>query len=138
MPEDDYFHNDPNIFYTETNVVGEDTETIAIGCTCSENSQCQNENESCQCIEMSGGILNYTSDGKLIVKENPIFECRPLCQCENCSNRVVQNGPVSGLVVQDFGTKGLGLICQTPIIKGTVFEFINFVASSSQPSNVQL
>jgi len=119
MPEDDYFHNDPNVFYTETNVVGEDTETIAIGCTCSENSQCQNENESCQCIEMSGGILNYTSDGKLIVKENPIFECRPLCQCVNCSNRVVQNGPVSGLVVQDFGTKGLGLICQTPISKGT-------------------
>ena len=86
MPEDDYFHNDRNIYYTETNVVGEDTETIAIGCTCSENSQCQNENESCQCIEMSGGILNYTSDGKLIVKENPIFECRPLCQCENCCN----------------------------------------------------
>ena len=134
MPEDDYFHNDPNVFYTETNVVGEDTETIAIGCTCSENSQCQNENESCQCIEMSGGILNYTSDGKLIVKENPIFECRPLCQCVNCSNRVVQNGPVSGLVVQDFGTKGLGLICQTPISKGTVFEFIIFVRSYFQHS----
>ena len=131
MPEDDYFHNDPNVYYTETNV-GEDTETIAIGCTCSENSQCQNENESCQCIEMSGGILNYTSDGKVIVKENPIFECRPLCQCKNCSNRVVQNGPVSGLVVQDFGTKGLGLICQTPVSKGTVFEFIVFVCSYFQ------
>ena len=31
MPEDDYFHNDPNVFYTETNVVGEDTETFATG-----------------------------------------------------------------------------------------------------------
>ena len=43
-----------------------------------------------------------------------------MCQCEeNCDNRVVQNGPISDLVVHDFGSKGLGLICRKPITKGS-------------------
>ena len=31
MPEDDYFHDDPNVFYTDTNILDEDAETIATG-----------------------------------------------------------------------------------------------------------
>merc|ERR1712156_557828 len=65
------------------------------------------------------GTLNYTFDGKIVEKESPIFECRAFCQCKNCDNRVVQNGPISDLVVHDFGSKGLGLICQKAITKGT-------------------
>merc|ERR1712228_1066673 len=70
-------------------------------------------------VLLSGGTLNYTFDGKIVEKESPIFECRALCQCKNCDNRVVQNGPISDLVVHDFGSKGLGLICQKAITKGT-------------------
>ena len=109
---------------------------IAIGCKCSEISQCRNEIESCLCIEMSGGSLNYTPEGKVVKKDYPIFECRELCQCKHCANRVVQNGPILGLVVQDFGFKGLGLICQNTIRKGTfVCEYAGEILSAETGKN---
>ena len=85
---------------------------------------------------MSGQSFNYTPEGKVIKKDYPIFECRELCQCKNCTNRVVQNGPISGLLVQDFGFKGLGLICQNTIRKDTfVCEYAGEILSAEAGKN---
>ena len=98
MPQDEYFHSDPNLYYTETNVPEneDEIESLTQGCECQDGS-C-NDSTKCQCLKWSSG-QNYDSNSKLLgPKRGPIFECSSSCLCtkEKCGNRVVQKGPILG------------------------------------------
>ncbi|XP_059483289.1 uncharacterized protein LOC132201275 isoform X1 [Neocloeon triangulifer] len=109
---DEYFHPNVWLVYTPQNVPGPGCpinfdEVFEKGCFCQDS--CSSANVKCLCLSRHG--LNYTRDGLIINYENPIFECHVNCKCEKneCSNRVVQRGPMLGLEVYETGTKGLGL-----------------------------
>eukprot|EP00093_Oithona_nana_P009250 09250.XXX_592893_593630_1 [CDS] Oithona nana genome sequencing. len=113
---DAYSHDDvdPRIFYSPTNVTNCD-EVIDFACACKESCQ----PNTCLCLQYSGHQLNY-NHFKIVPKNSLLFECRRSCACPpNCGNKLVQNGPRNDLVTKDFGQKGLGLVSQRPIGKGT-------------------
>lgn len=117
MPADNYAHVQPDLMYVDTNLPGKgfvDEGAINVGCSCTDNC-CQ----GCECLKASGGQPNYDSNSKLNNYGRAIFECRDLCSCCQCSNRVVQAGPIEGLKVIETKNKGLGLACNKAIAKGT-------------------
>ena len=73
------------------------------GCQCSD--QCDSDN----CHH-----TNHTMSPDVM-----IFECNDLCKCDTmCSKRIVQKGPMEGLLVIDTDTKGKGVITEHDIAPG--------------------
>ena len=134
MPEDNYEHLHSNIFYTETNCPSDDidVENIDSFCSCDAGENCSNDSK-CQCLRLSVG-KNYNEDNTInYYKKTPFFECNDKCRClkSSCQNRVVQNGPILGLLKRRFESKGLGLICSTDIAKGQfVCEYAGEIITS--------
>ncbi|KAG8235563.1 hypothetical protein J437_LFUL013113 [Ladona fulva] len=111
-PIDNYFHPLPNIFYIPTNVPGpgadvDEFESAFQGCTCAKNKNdiC---NQNCQCVMWSMGP-NYDDVGFLLPNKLPgnipVFECSEYCDCsDECGNRKVQFGPMTGLTIFETST----------------------------------
>ena len=112
---DNYSHRGlKSAFYSPQNV--KDTiEYIDFACDCEDICL----PSTCLCLQNSGKTFNY-QNGKITPKEYPIFECKSDCACgSKCQNRIVQKGPIEGLVIKDFDLKGLGLTTANSIPKGT-------------------
>lgn len=127
---DNYEHIDDNLEYIienilqiddgseEYNSLEEDFQSSIIkSCNCELNS-CGKEG----CIH--GG--NYEiKDNQLVLRKDRkckdiIYECNENCQCkEVCLNKLVQFGPVDGLKIQKYDTKGYGLITTKKLLEGT-------------------
>ena len=106
---DDYEHSSMDVMYVTSNIPGPGIDVadfeseFSIGCSCEDICH-----EACSC---SRGIFNYIderlNEDKL---SGLIVECNPCCTCgDNCSNRLVQRGPLNCLEIVEIGAKGLGL-----------------------------
>lgn len=119
----EYFHENPNVFYSETCVPSAEIESslehILDGCLC--NDSCRPSTCLCTTRSGSGSSIIYDDQGRIPQHDFPIFECKASCQCDpiSCLNRVVQKGPIQGLKVISSGDKGKGLICQQDLKQGT-------------------
>ncbi|XP_059086730.1 probable histone-lysine N-methyltransferase set-23 isoform X1 [Tigriopus californicus] len=125
--EDDYDHPaslSATLSYCPTNVPGQGCDldlfyTIPLGCDCS-NLCSHPQSCSCQILDQP----NYNDDGKYqhaFNQDIPIFECHESCGSgsgRTCSNRVVQKGPLKGLVIQAVPGKNLGLFTREHIEQG--------------------
>ena len=122
---DAYSHSNQGIFYTPTNVTNFN-ESIDFACDCKNSCQV----DTCLCLQNSGNQLNYDHQSRIVPKDSTRFECRDSCTCQNCQNKVVQKGPRNDLIIKDYGPKGLGLVCQTRIVKGSfVCEYAGEIIS---------
>ncbi|CAG9808689.1 unnamed protein product [Chironomus riparius] len=127
---DNYEHIDDNLEYIIENIlqIGDggkeykDLEddfqsSIIKFCYCETNS-CGNEG----CIhgenyELRNNQLVLRNDRKC---KDIIYECNDNCQCpKSCLNKLVQFGPIDGLKIQNFDTKGYGLITTKTLLEGT-------------------
>ncbi|KAG6453304.1 probable histone-lysine N-methyltransferase set-23 [Manduca sexta] len=151
---DTYAHGDSRLIYTETNLPGpsEDNDEykelmktfnsrLTDYCTCV--GLCTYP--TCKCLEKSDGpnYHMYMDHGepKLLLNSNKninlVIECNNECYCltTNCGNRLVQIGPVNGLVVKtcEIDLKGLGLFTSFYIRKGTfICEYAGELLTKSQ------
>lgn len=115
---DEYEHSTPSVMYIVNNIPGpgidlDDFESeYSLGCSCIEKCS-----DSCLCIHGTPNYIDHRlCDEKL---EGPVVECNPNCACmETCGNRVVQRGPIDGLIVSQISGKGLGLVTTKFIRKG--------------------
>jgi histone-lysine N-methyltransferase SETMAR len=112
------------------NIPGEGCPDLAAqyyeGCKCLSNS-CNSVTE-CTCLSHLNEP-NYI-DGRLRSLNSfqdiyPINECNQECECTDCGNRVVQNGPTFTLDVIDCSEKGKGLQTKEFIPRGSfVIEYL--------------
>ena len=116
--EDNYEHVMKGLIYIESSICGIGCEeelfnTHHKGCECIGNCVYN----TCFCLKHFGAPYIYNR-----LKDNffkGIFECNDYCTCaSSCSTRLLQNGPVKGLVIKKFGEKGFGLCCEQNITKG--------------------
>lgn len=140
--QDDYEHLDNDIFYTPVNIPGPGVDADVIfteqfeGCACSRS--CIGANTACGCVRGGSGMLfYYTKDGYLTDVDHPpdlIYECHINCKCDaECTNRLVQKGPHSGLELMEAGSKGLGLRCKVDLLKGAfVCEYAGEVIGAEE------
>lgn len=133
---DNYAHESPAIFYTETNIPGSGfdsallDDSLYVKCTCS--SVC---GEGCACVSFSGTHINY--DNSLITDEKLtsnsfILECNEFCECSStCGNRLVQFGPREHLSVFQTDVRGLGLKTDAFVKRGSfICEYAGELISS--------
>ncbi|XP_070500851.1 probable histone-lysine N-methyltransferase set-23 [Chironomus tepperi] len=141
---DNYEHIDSNLEYIIENILQSDDgsdeyknleldfqSSIIKSCNCELNS-C--ENDGC----LHGG--NYKiRNNQLVLREDRkskdlIYECNENCECSNvCLNKLVQFGPIDGLEIQNFGTKGCGLITTKKLLKGTfICEYAGEILTKSE------
>lgn len=115
---DEYEHTTFDVMYVPNNIPGpgvdlEEFESeFSVGCDCQENN-CQS---NCPCVR---GTPNY-QEGRLNVEKRSelLIECNARCSCnENCSNRLVQHGPLDCLEIILTPNKGLGLGTKKKISK---------------------
>lgn len=123
--EDNYEHpQNLNISYCPSNVPGKGCDldlfySVPSGCQCT-NLCIDPRLCSCQIFDR----LNYDRNGTYQYDFNqdiPMLECNENCDpCSDqiCANRVVQKGPMGGLVIQSVPGKKMGLFTDQPITKG--------------------
>lgn len=139
---DNYSHDDIDIIYVTENIPGPSEDSLDYEILLSnfntlmlDNCLCNNlcVKMLCKCLQLSRGdnYERYICDGELkhrfnhkpqMFQEYPIVECNINCSClPSCGNRVVQNGPIEGLIVKpcEDEPKGLGLFTSDFILKGT-------------------
>lgn len=150
---DSYDHISPDLIYVVENIPGPAEDNVEyeellnnynsqLSCKCECSRNCLDE--TCLCIYNSRG-KNYTfSDSnnlktyKIIDYKNDktIFECNDLCSCNSyCGNKLVQVGPLEGLIVKpcDIKEKGFGLFTKHPINKGSyICEYAGEIITKSQ------
>lgn len=130
---DYYSHIDSNVYYIFDNICGpinqkdEDSlrifdyfkSQIDLRCFC--RGKCTAK--SCVCFNFGGDFNKKTiTSHQTSLESFPIFECNDFCSCtQDCENRIVQKGPLLGLIVLrcDQIEKGLGLFSNNFISKGT-------------------
>lgn len=139
---DNYSHDDLDIIYITENIPGPAENTLEYEILLSNFNSMMLENclckkicvkMLCKCLQISHGdnYERYICDGELQYKLNhkskvfrdyPIVECNSNCSCPaTCGNRIVQNGPMDGLIVKpcEDSLKGMGLFTPHFIPKGT-------------------
>lgn len=150
---DNYSHVDNNLIYTTESIPGpkentpeyekllDDYNSQYDGCNCKQDCHVP----VCDCLRQSHGN-NYekrlTSSGEDEFTKSPdayiypIYECTSRCPCNpTCGNRVVQKGPIDGLIVRPCDTiqKGLGLFSLHLIPKRSfICEYAGEVLTKSQ------
>lgn len=99
------------------------------GCGCSDDC-------TSSCVHGNNYRMN---ENQLLLKDDRtcldlIYECNESCKCDyNCTNRLVQFGPCDGLLIRNFGAKGLGLITQKFLPKGSfICEYAGEILTKSE------
>lgn len=137
--QDNYEHEDDNIFYTPVNIPGPGVDADVTffeqfeGCACS--GLCVGADTDCGCVR--GRMPFYYQGGILTDVDHPpdlIYECHVNCQCETeCTNRLVQRGPHPHLQLMNAGPKGMGLRSKVDLPKGTfVCEYAGEVIGTEE------
>ncbi|XP_004924622.1 histone-lysine N-methyltransferase SETMAR [Bombyx mori] len=149
---DDYVHFNNNIFYIEENIPGPDDNSLEFKFLLNNyNSQlesyCRCENvcsyPKCECLKRSGGnnyVVEHGELPKLKIdskeKQNLILECNKQCTCSyQCGNRLVQLGPLKGLMIKkcDIVQKGFGLFTNVFVRNGSfICEYIGELLTKDQ------
>nr|XP_020448876.1 histone-lysine N-methyltransferase SETMAR [Monopterus albus] len=137
----------PEFQYSPDNVQGpgctvDPSEVTLPGCTCISHS-CLTESCSClqthrQTYDSTGTLLDLNRSGTSYC--SPVFECNALCSCsDTCSNRVVQRGLRTRLLVYSTKKRGWGVRTLEPIARGTfVCEYAGEVISFEEARHRQL
>lgn len=143
---DNYSHHNSRVIYVTENIPGpteqnDEYEKLIDKFNSQLNQFCKCDanctDSKCSCIRLSGG-LNY--DNNILSTKNidaePILECNSFCPCPgDCGNRLVQKGPLQGLIVNTCNneTKGMGLYTKNAIQKGTfICEYAGEVITKTQ------
>lgn len=143
---DSYDHVDVDVEYILESVLQESDENLEFKqlkelnnmklenyCKCFD----QNCGESCSHGSSYEVLAKNNDKSELIVKFNDnfgIYECFEDCECSLiCSNRLVQFGPRKNLKILKFPEKGLGLITETFIPKGSfICEYAGEILTKSE------
>lgn len=138
--KDDYEHSSDEIEYILENILQDDdgsedfkklkelfNSNLLNGCDCEK------------CDRDCGHGDNYKFSGmELILSENRrchdlIYECNDSCRCSACPNKLVQFGPRDCLIIQNNGSKGLGLFSAKTIPKGSfVCEYAGEILTKTE------
>lgn len=147
---DNYSHMDSKIMYIDENIPGpyeKSTEfeelidaynsQLCGHCSCVETCM----SPACNCLAKTCNYTMLIQNGQHQYKINtisksPIIECNNHCSCsKECGNRLVQNGPIEGLVIKTccISEKGLGLFTSKFIPSGTfICEYAGELLTKSQ------
>ncbi|XP_026764637.2 histone-lysine N-methyltransferase SETMAR [Galleria mellonella] len=152
---DNYTHISNNIIYIVESIPGpkeqsQEYEEIIDNFNSQLTNHCLCEQyclkNKCQCLGTSDSFnyVLYNQDKYLLQLDlengqfctNPIIECNDLCSCSNeCGNRVVQKGPMEGLIVKKCSDemKGFGLFTESHIPRGMfVCEYAGEIITKSE------
>lgn len=136
--EDSYDHLEEGVAYVETNVPGIGFDEASFNSQLCVKCDCEGKNcfeDSCACVKYSG--LNY-NEGMLVknklISNSHVIECNGLCNCNmQCSNRLVQLGPRTGLVIFKDPRKGFGVKTNQIIKSGSfICEYTGELISKSE------
>ncbi|KAM3966644.1 histone-lysine N-methyltransferase SETMAR [Aphomia sociella] len=152
---DVYIHSNKNLIYIVENIPGPKEESqeydeiidnfnsqLSDHCVCQEKCfqnkcLCLNKLESANYIPSTlNKQIFVLNSGRHESSTYPILECNDLCSCSNaCGNRVVQKGPIEGLIVKMCAdeVKGLGLFTENHITRGMfICEYAGEVITRSE------
>lgn len=157
--KDDYCHIDSKIFYITENIPSTpktDSESLRIEADYnSQQSVHCGCNNACSIEGKCGCLLNHEAnynkcDNELVATDSTlkldklIIECNSLCSCGiNCSNRLVQFGPRTNLIILNCSnsdahqnSKGFGLFTKNSIPKGSfICEYAGEIISKTEAAN---
>jgi len=121
---DEYCHEDARLFYTEENCPGRgcDRDLLSAqlaGCRCRERCGPRCPCGGADVGPCGGAAVAAAVTGGATDQDLPARECNSDCLCSaDCRLRVVQRGPLGGLVVTAAGARGLGLRTARAIAAG--------------------